>query len=91
MVGWFFSHVINRRSLGEALGRFVGVGRASSWVFCQALDELEVTRSVVRPRVTPGGSGDSCVNWSVAILLKQQVSSLETEFSFCCLPTFSVE
>lgn len=66
----FFSHVVNLSSLGEVLGRLVGVGSASNWVFCRALDGLEVTRSIVRPRVTPRGSGDSFVDWSGSILLK---------------------
>lgn len=44
----FFSHVVNRSSLGEVLGWLVGVRSAYNWVFCQALDGLEATRSVVR-------------------------------------------
>lgn len=88
---FFFPRRQSWRSLGEVLGRLVRVGSVYSWVFCRALDGLEVTRSVVRPRVTPRGSGDLSVDWSVSILLKSQVSSLETEFSSCCLLTFSVE
>lgn len=79
------------KSLDEALGRLVKVGSEHSWVFCQALNGLEVTGSIVRPRVTPRVSGDLSMDRSVSVLLKLQFSSLENGFSFRFLPVFLVE
>lgn len=67
---FFFPHVVNLSSLSEVLGRLVGVGSVYSWVYCRALDGLEVTGLVLRPRVTPRGFGDSFVEWSISMLLE---------------------